>query len=226
MKRSKLILILGVLLVVLLSGFYLLLRNRLGEEEATLAPGSEQAEQVQQDQQQMRATLENILRRGENSICEFSTTDDEGIATSGRLYVTDGGSRIRGEFDTVLSDGESYRSNLIRNGTLAYFWTSLSDQGFRMTLDENEESLLEPLQGTDDSGAWMNEEYEMDFDCKSWNVDNSVFNLPPDVNFVDMTSTLQQFNDASNDISDKCEACQLVPDDNAKAQCLAALNCN
>lgn len=164
----------------------------------------------------------DLLKLKENYTCTFDYSDDAGIATAGTVYVADEGTKFSGNFDVTMADGNVVNSNMVKDDEFTYVWTSALSQGYKLANPENSESLLpEDLDAAED--YMLDEDANMDFDCSPWKVDASKFELPTDIEFVDVSAMLQ--NLTNNSDVDVCAACEAIQDSSAKSQCLQALGC-
>lgn len=171
----------------------------------------------------MKGSMFDLLKSGDNLVCTFNSTSETGDV-EGTTYISN--NKMRGDF--VIKDGISnMTSSMISDGEWLYSWSSAMPQGMKMKLDQfadqdstnpdtpvsNENTDQTPL---DD----LKQDY--DYDCDSWSVDASKFVIPTDVTFVDYSETLKQMQQQSGDM---CQTCDSIPNEDAKAQCRSAYNC-
>jgi len=117
--------------------------------------------------------------------CTFATSTKQGDA-SGALYVADGKMRA----DMVgFNPGapRPYDTHFIYDGASFYMWSSLLTQGIRMNIPASE---LKNSAAT--KGSSINASQDFPFTCKDWNTDSLKFNLPSNVQFVDLQQQIQQ----------------------------------
>lgn len=163
----------------------------------------------------------DILIKGKNVECTFEEVDGVN-KTTGIVYIADKGERIRGNFELTQGDGAKMQNNIIRNEGWNYIWGSFSPQGIKSKVTEQEKDKLFSSDKKD--GPALNE--DVNFDCKKWNVDNSKFNPPSSIEFMDITANIKQMEEATQMTGDlKCSACDQISDPASKSQCLQALGC-
>lgn len=166
-------------------------------------------------------TFGALVARGESVECTFE--HDDGINMSnGVAYMTDGAERIRGDF-TVIHNGETMEGHMIRKDGYNYVWGSFYPQGVKMRVTE--ENRNEFVSGNDDGEATIDENTE--FECTSWRVDDSKFDLPAGIEFIDVMAQMQQNMEASMETQGlDCSVCDQAPEGAARTQCLQALGCS
>ena len=216
MNRALLIVgaaILGVL--VLAGGAYLLANNRSGQNtNASPTPLTEE------QNGNFTGTFLELLELGQDQMCTFDNTDDEGVRTTGTAYVASGGSRLNADFTVHQTDG-SFDGNIVRDGEYTYIWTTLQEQGVKIAMTSENESIFGDLAEGRNTG--LGDDTEMEFDCSDWTADETMFVPPADAEFVDITETFSQLE---NLMGGQCSVCENLPEGEVRNQCLTALNCN
>ena len=164
-------------------------------------------------------TVTDLLKRGENLTCTFTRTDDTGNAIGGTVYVAGQGQRMRGDFVLAQADGTNMNGHIVRDGVTNYFWSDQLAQGTKMTIEED--IVASPVENS--KQAMLDE--SVDYDCRPWAVDASLFTLPVDKDFIDISQQVQQLNTSNQDVKQaQCAACDQLQGA-AKNQCLQALGC-
>jgi len=172
------------------------------------------------------STFAQLLALGQSVQCTFSHNDGKGNISAGTVYMTSGGTQIRGDF-TVTSPvaGEVH---MIRTSGYTYLWGPMMPQGIK-TKVTNETELTQGDNGGIDE--------DTEFACQAWGVDNSKFTLPAGVTFMDMSASMNidaqvtvptgaaGVSGSASVKAQQCASCNMIPDAAAKAQCLAALSC-
>ena len=196
--------------------------------------------------QSLSMSFVDLLALGENYTCTFSVTDEE-TTTDGKIYISKGGDRFRGEFDVQQANGTAMDATMIRDDMYHYMWSSQQEQGFKMKITENDDNVF-PGSGidTDTESDFAFDEYEQtDFECTRWTPDPAQFVPPSEVEFVDFSDQMMYMQgsvntsvtgngEASAEVEattttnnqEYCSVCNQISDEGAKAQCLAQLNCN
>ena len=209
--NTKLLLGLIVGVIVVGSGYYLLTRD-----------SSQSYENVTNNSESASNRFATLVQSGQSYECTFEYNDEEN-SSSGIVYMTAGAERIRGDFNITQSAAGPMEVHMIRDGGYNYLWGSAMPGGIK-TAVSNEEMLFE---GEEGSPVDENTDYE----CRPWNVDQSKFVLPNNVEFQDMTAFqtnagasmgAQGMSGAS---ADKCQACEMIADESMAASCKAALSC-
>ncbi len=165
-------------------------------------------------------TIKSLIAGEGSRKCTFKTTE-AGVESSGTVYA--GGGKMRGDFTSTI-EGKETMSHMIYDGTTSYIWMDGQATGFKMALDAEQTASAEQNQSVD-----VNKNYE--FDCDSWSVDNSKFEVPGNVEFSDfsaMAGAAASANAAAGTAGStdtkalQQAACNNLPEA-AKAQCLAAI---
>lgn len=199
-------------LVVLGGAYYLLSRNsgqNLIREEAW-------------EDDSAIGRFDDMVRSGKSYQCTFEFKDETN-ESSGTVYMTGGADRLRGDFDITDSQVGAMEVHLIRDGGYNYLWGSALPQGIKTAVTEKE-TLFE-----DDANSPV--DTNVDYECRTWNVDESKFSLPAGVEFQDMSAWQESVGasvnaEAGASVStNQCQACDMIGDANAKASCKAALGC-
>lgn len=191
MKRLTVLAItLAVIIVVGGAVFVWLL---LADDEVTQESMSQTEVVAQQQEIDVReASIKDLLARGEDMTCSFSYEDEEG-RTTGQSYFSD--ERVRGSFTLNTEAQQSTSEMLVADGG-AYIWSLEEMEGIKTTgldFDESNESSSESTAGPVDADQKYNVE------CTSWTVDETVFDVPSDVEFTDFTQLFDGILESSND---------------------------
>lgn len=183
----------------------------------------------------IKAKIEDIFSMGGNKECKYTMTV-EGMESKGTMYIAD-----KKVFNTatINIEGIEQSMNYLLDEEWMYSWgTSLP--AMKMNLKQMEQMNKDTkdieVENKDKNIAYdkLGLKEDMNLDCKNWIVDNSKFELPKDLEFKDITQTLNNFNkqyeqtnqkvdDLKNDM---CGACNMTPDEETKRECLASLGCN
>jgi hypothetical protein len=153
-------------------------------------------------------------------MCTFDNTDETGTRTEGTVYIASGGDRLNSNFNVNQPTG-SFEGNIIRDGDYTYIWTTLQEQGVKIEITPENETLFGEMSEGNDTG--LSDETEVDFSCTPWTVDSSKFIAPSNIEFVDVTEAFEQFQDMPSE--NQCAACSQLPEGDVRNQCLSALKC-
>lgn len=159
-------------------------------------------------------TVQDLFARGENLSCTFEREDEAGLVR-GTMYVAESGERLRGDFIIEQQGGQTMNAHIIRDGDYNYFWTEESEQGFKVAVvDEDQVQEDEETSAQNPQQDLLQE--EVSYNCSRWPVEQRVFELPGDREFVDAAAQIQEA---------QCSACDQLPVGPAKTQCLQSLGC-
>lgn len=147
--------------------------------------------------------------------CAFTAPN----GSAGTLFVA--GGKIRGDF-TASFGGPTTTGHLIMRENTSYIWADGMTQGFKNSFSEATSTSESPTTGPDD---------RVTVTCKSWAPDESRFEIPTSVTFNTVSS--MQVQDAAAAAgaqsgiapANTCSQCDMIPNDEARKQCRAALNC-
>jgi hypothetical protein len=133
--------------------------------------------------------LTEALRAGRDVICIIKNGDDQSYVKSGSIVISK--SRFRVATKAKDATGKEITSYVVGDGEWAYIWTPLS-QGFKVKL-----SQLSSQEATN-SAEQMLESYaklsgKTGVDCAPWKLDESAFEVPKNIEFMDITEKLLQY---------------------------------
>lgn len=226
MKKNILIPIIVIILLLLGIGGYFLM-NRPSTSVLNLQNSNLGAPENSQDKTVMqKASLKSIMAM-QNQECTFSDTES---GSNGTMRVASG--KMRGDF-VSKSEKQTLNTHMISDGKDVYIWMDELQSAMKVSLtameDINSKALANAPKTVD-----LNR--EVDYQCKSWTPDNSLFQVPTDRTFTDMSAMMKDAAKmmekvkpsgempSASDTASACAACEQVPAE-AKAQCKAALNC-
>jgi len=181
-----------------------------------------QAVKTTENQQTTASTsLKDLIAKNLAETCTYSND-----AGSGTVYVNSG--KVRGDFEVNVS-GQIQKSHMIIDGNTSYVWMEGENTGYKMTFDPNQvqPTTAEVTSAPQES---FSADRVMNYDCKPWVVDSSLFTLPSDIKFTEFTvpTGMMQVSGASPSAgsnSSQCAYCDSLTGD-SKTQCLTALHCN
>ena len=217
MKNNKLIII-AVIIIVLLAGlfFWNNLRSKKGtSNELTQTQKSEDIEKTEEaelDELSVEGSVFDLFKLGKNVSCTYSGTS-EGTALTGTTHVS--GKKMHGTY-SVTTNGNTIEGNMVSDGEWLYTWTSEMPQGVKININKAEEELAgETSDGTSTESLTKDYNYK----CTNWKVDESVFSVPTNITFTDLSQTLQDMGGAA------CTACNYITNETDKQACKDRLNC-
>ena len=226
MKHTHKILL--TILTITLSGCSLFLKT----EKSSDTPGTNENSQVNNAGTNLfSGSYFDLLSRGGSFVCSWSSTD-EGVEASGITYVSE--EKLRSEVSIPNpEDGSEMIANSIFDNEFIYTWSSLAETGTKMSKASVEKSAasleIDTLPNEKDT---IKQDYNqnVDFSCSPWKADNAKFTPPSNIEFTDLTQTLEQFQGLGDLPTDEllapadiCDICLDIPDESTKNACLA--NC-
>ncbi len=139
-------------------------------------------------------TFVDLLKSNKNIKCEW-TEETDGTNFNGTIYVSNG--MMRQSF----SDSEDNNGEILLSGNSMYIWEEESAQGIKMSTESDDESALDELIN-DYSGL---EDFDLSSDntsikCDDWKADNSLFEVPTNVEFMDYDLLQQQIEENTKNL--------------------------
>lgn len=164
---------------------------------------------------------------GNNVSCEFTHEVGENNSITVKTYIS--GSKVRVDYDMknpVPGMGEEQKNmHIVSDGEYGYVWgdsflgSMMQGMKYKM-VDVEEEGGSAPTDMID---------YDMPvINCSPWMPDQSMFEIPGDIEFMDMDNMQQMMEEqiqSQMNIQMDCSMCDQVPTEE-KDSCLAALGCN
>lgn len=211
-------------------GWYLY--NTLGDNSQSTEAQLESQQTEQTDNQddggmRDRGSIIDLLSMNATLQCDFNYTDTEANAVmNGSGYFA--GDKMRVDFTSNYAD-TTQSGSMIKNGGYLYIWGDGMDQGIKMQIDpEDVESSLGEYLGDQETTA-LNPNQEVDYNCNPWIANSSRFDVPADIQFMDLTSTMQNLQENLEQTTDGqevdlCAVCNALPADQ-QATCKAQLEC-
>ena len=145
-------------------------------------------------------TIMSLFQMGKSMECTFVFSSN-GVRGEGAGFFDNGNARVDSLYRGTTST--PFASYMITDAAkkVMYAWTSIEGQSQGVMMAIPEESSENPngstasaMNGQGDVAA-VTPETDVEYDCKPWTVDNSVFVPPSDVEFMDMTNMQKQMED-------------------------------
>lgn len=214
---------LGVLVIIGVAVFTINPFKKSSKPQQQASTDTLQQNEGSSDSQSISGTLRDLLARNLPMECSFTRTDEAGT-TSGTVYLS--GKKMRGDFEMTQSDGAQVSSSVIRDGEYGYTWTSQQPQGMKMKLDESDVVTEDEESSEKKQEPFALDKEDVDYTCKPWRADNSMFVPPSNIEFVDISKQVEQIQDVSDQLKDtQCSACDQVPAGAGREQCKKSLGC-
>ncbi len=217
--------IVGIILVIVA----LLAGNWFYASNEAYAPGQES--DTNSNESATGKTFAQLLGMGQSQKCTYEYNDGSNVS-SGTMYMTGGGERIRGEFTVTQSGAGAMQMNMVRADGYNYMWGSSMPQGIKTKVTEENRAQL--FDAADANAAALN---NTQYTCESWSADSGMFAVPTNVQFMDMDDMMKMMGApkigeatriegaATADVKAmQCAACEQAG--SAKEQCRQALGCN
>lgn len=217
--NKKLLMIIAVLIfaVIGIGAFFLPKTSPQPEKQTQKTDKSKDANKIEN----IEATLKGFLSMGKSLKCTFSN-DTKDASVSGIVYAGNG--KVRQDFQSNVA-GSTMSGHLIVDSTNSFMWTDGSDQGFKFPVEQisSDGPTVTPAKN-----PGQDIYKSMNFTCRSWTVDDSVFLLPNTVTFQTFTmpgvkpSTTGSTNSTN---ASACAACDNIPAGEARNACKTQLKC-
>lgn len=128
-----------------------------------------------------KMAFSQFLKQGGAYKCEVKQYMSD-FENSGTMYIS--GKNMRGEFSTV-AEGKTMTSSFISRDGYSYTWSSMTPgMGFKIKAEAETSNESAGVNGT---YAWSADQIG-DYNCESWVVDTTKFELPKDVTFQEIKS--------------------------------------
>jgi hypothetical protein len=157
----------GISILIIAIGVFLAPRGEQREsgDENRLTPIAQQTPQPARPR-----TYQEFVKSGRSEVCQFVSTI-EGVVTTGTVYAAHG--KIRTDFATTYDNGTAHQ-HMVVDSYITYLWSNGSNRGVKFAVEEADTSATEDVFGKNAQ-------------CREQKVDLSVFELPADVAFTDIT---------------------------------------
>ena len=197
-----------VLILLLLGGYFMFAGRSTGPTAPTPFSG-----------ESAPRTLADLVGLGS----QMCTYEDPETGDTGTFYV--GSGSMRGDVSTTV-DGTTQVSHMIYTDNTMYIWADGETTGVKMTANFEDEGDYDVPDS--DTGVQTPEVFdadrEIDYDCGSWRVDSSLFELPGGIEFVDFSTFSMPSESANGEAGDQCAVCDSLTGESQDA-CLASLGC-
>ena len=168
-----------------------------GVEQKMIEESNVTAEVVNPDQIKGKDSLASLMKLGKSLECTFSFSS-EGMKGEGTSYFDKGKSRV----DSLYTDNKSgpqasyMISDTATNMMYTWFTADGTTSGMKMNIPVATPTDKTPIGQS--NTPQVDTSTDVNYDCKPWNVDSSVFVPPADVEFTDMGEMQKMMNDMQN----------------------------
>lgn len=163
------------------------------------------------------------LLSGSAQECKF-TTD----SATGTVHVSNQKMRA----DIVATSSVTTTTHMITDGKTSYFWVEGTGTGYKMQFDasaQTQKPVNDPKEPAS-QGVDVNQKYN--YTCTTWSPDNTLFELPSNITFTDMsaltvpvTKVKATGSTSTTSKEEQCSACDSAPE-SYRVQCKQMLGCN
>jgi hypothetical protein len=168
--------LIGVAVVIVIGlGIYFATKPKGTEESVQTNTNQEQTqntENLNEETEESPTSLKDLMA-GSTRTCTY--TDGQ---NTGTVYAANGKARLD---MTSVTNGVSSSMHAVIDSNNYYGWIEGQPSGFKFSIAQSSTGSAGPNQNVD-----INK--QIDYDCSSWNVDASKFNLPSGVTFTDYSS--------------------------------------
>lgn len=175
--------------------------TKKGTQDSNLTSGSQDAQETVEyadGEENINANILDLMKLGKSVKCTYEL-QSEGATTKGETYVSNG--KTRSEITIDMEDGTKMDSYTISEGDWMYMWSSESDQGTKISLKEMESTVEdENIEDTGNEVDYNNQMEKIDYKCSPWIADDSKFEVPTNIEFVDFTEMMQGYIDMSKNL--------------------------
>jgi len=158
-------------------------------EEIVENENSEVTVITEDGEENLSGNIFDLVNLNKSIKCTFKS-ETEGGAASGVTYVANG--KTKTEFE-IKNDEMDIKSYSISDGDWMYTWTSENNQGTKMNLNEMQDMADENIEEETEEIEYTNQTQDFDYKCTPWSVDNSVFELPENIEFMDLSEMMEGF---------------------------------
>jgi hypothetical protein len=195
-----------------------LLLTGCGEKKTTIS-GSEQGAD---NFESITGSLEDLIKLGKNYRCVMVAKAGDDLI-SGTNYVAS--DKVRSDYELAYGD-QTWHSHSIVTKEWMYSWIEeMPGQATKIKIadmDKYKSESAEEFQGAE------NYEADYDYQCYSWKLDQSKFDPPTDINFIDMTELINQMgisDETKSNMDENCVVCDMIADEATRNTCRQSLNC-
>lgn len=169
-----------------------------------------------------KKSLKDLMGLGLTQECKFT---DSVSGSQGVVHTQ--GNKIHGQF-TINLESQTMVSNMLSDGENIYIWSEGQPQGMKMAISSMDDFSDAP----EDQKGSVDLNQQVDYSCGVWVVDPSVFEIPTNIEFQDLSALMQETQQMMEEVQEEssstkieqCEACDSLPG-SAKDSCRQALGC-
>lgn len=218
MKSFKIPIIVGVLIILVLIFYFVIFRKSKDNNEIALIPDTtEHRDDKALTGETIKGKITDLLNSSKEMKCSYKYIDGETSSTT-TIYISD--KKMRGSSEVKTENEDIINTDFITVDNTMYTWNNQTEKGFKISIDPED---IENNQENQEKYEFMTDKYE--YECIPWVIDPSMFTLPKDKEFVDMSGLTKMFDSGSDGESSMCAACEFAQTDEEKNECLSNLGC-
>lgn len=199
-----------VLAILVLGGGYHLYnaQNKEGSQTPNKVDESPKNESV------LNTSIVNLLSENRKVKCSFDYKNADTTIT-GDVYID--GKRMRSDYITDDPEFGKIESSVIRDNRFLHVWGMPGvETGTKLSLGEAAEDAIDNFISTDEI---------LDFDCSFWFVNERLFIPPAEIEFIDISSGVEQGIEEPLKIKADCSVCNEIIEPELREECRQDLNC-
>ena len=174
-------------------------------------------EKKEETESKVKTSLKELITKAKPVKCTYKLESENG-GTSGITYVF--GGKVRSDFVQKIPGEKDIESHFIKDGDWTYTWSSTSESGIKVKREDESDDYPDEGEG---KVNYKDMDTEMDYSCKGWLVDNSVFEIPKNIEFKDLNA---EMNKAKESMKSMCGTCEMISDEKEKLECRESLRCD
>ena len=185
------IIIAVIVLVALGAGAWWVISDPVGDAARSAveqAPSVTPSERVSDEEREALPSgtgrLMELFQQGKSMECTFTYHDEDGSG-EGTGFFDGERMRVSAMYE---QEGMRFVSNIISDDTMMYVWGESPQGDFALKMAVTEEDMMDIDDDLEDATV-LDEEVE--YDCREWSVDRSVFNPPANIQFMDMGAMME-----------------------------------
>jgi len=144
-------------------------------------------------EENITSSMEEMMKQGKSMKCTYSTKEDD-TQINAVAYFDIAQGRYFVESEISAQETAKQVSYMMTDKTASYMWLKGSNSGTKFVLNEADKTN----DNTEEVGLVPDD--KLNFKCKTWSVENTIFKIPSEINFIDYTDNYNEVNEANNDI--------------------------
>ena len=136
------------------------------------------------------SNLRELMMRGADLVCAFSSTDADGTTNAGTVYISNERFRVDA---TTLANGQEFESSMIYDRETVYSWTDGPDGQFAFMFEIPPEEMMNEVSSPSEDfapqGNVVSVQEEATYECEPWAAREERFVPPEDIEFMNMAES-------------------------------------